>query len=142
MRLGERPLRRVVADRSPPAYQADRRWRSRPGKAGLRRDDANEAHRHRGDRARRRRHCSIHLNRQISREPRPNDRKGAILVRDLALKLERLSPSLGNWPRAHRPVLGDRIRHADPPTYPRMVKVVNVINFAGEAVQYSKPSAP
>jgi hypothetical protein len=63
-------------------------------------------------------------------------------ARDLALKLERLSPSLGNWPRAHRPVLGDRIRHADPPTYPRMVRVVNVINFAGEAVQYSKPSAP
>ena len=54
-----------VANRSPPAYQADRRCRSRPGKAGVRRDDANEAHRHRRPRARRRRHRPIPLNRQL-----------------------------------------------------------------------------
>jgi len=61
------------------------------------------------------------------------ERSGARLdARNLALKLEPLSPSLGNWPRARRPVLGDRIRHTGPPTYPRRIRV---INFAGEAVQ-------
>ena len=64
------------------------------------------------------------------------ERSGAGLdARDLALKLERLSPSLGNWPLAHGPILGDRIRRADPPAYPRRIRVVNVINFAGEAVR-------
>jgi hypothetical protein len=45
-------------------------------------------------------------------------------ARDLALKLERRSPSLGNWPRARRPIIGDRIRRADPPTYPRRITVM------------------
>ena len=54
---------------------------------------------------------------------------------DIACRLERLPPSLGNWPCVQRSILGDRIRHLDPPTYPRRIRVVNVINFAGEAMQ-------
>ncbi len=52
MRLGERPLRRVVADRSAPADEIVGRCRSRAGQARLQRHDADEAHRYRDDRAR------------------------------------------------------------------------------------------
>jgi hypothetical protein len=64
-----------------------------------------------------------------------NEALRAWTPRTFARRLERLPPSLGNWPRVHRPLLGDRIRHADPPTYPQRIRVVTVINFAGEAMQ-------